>query len=115
MLIDDIQFLGGKTQTQEGFFHTFNELFLNNKKIVIAGDDPLKLVDLESRLVSRFQSGLVVDIQAPDYETKVAIIDHKCTSFNLTLSQDIVDYVANLCQVNVRQIESIINLSLIHI
>ena len=109
LLIDDIQFLGGKTQTQEGFFHTFNELFLNNKKIVIAGDDPLKLVDLESRLVSRFQSGLVVDIQAPDYETKVAIIDHKCTSFNLTLSEDIVDYVANLCQVNVRQIESIIN------
>ena len=109
LLIDDIQFLGGKTQTQEGFFHTFNELFLSNKKIIIAGDDPMKLVDLESRLVSRFQSGLVVDIQAPDYETKVAIIEHKATSFNLNLDEEIIDYVANLCQVNIRQIESIIN------
>ena len=109
LLIDDIQFLGGKTQTQEGFFHTFNELFLNNKKIIIAGDDPMKLVDLESRLVSRFQSGLVVDIQAPDYETKVAIIEHKAGSFNLNLDEEIIDYVANLCQVNIRQIESIIN------
>ena len=109
LLIDDIQFLGGKTQTQEGFFHTFNELFLSNKKIIIAGDDPMKLVDLESRLVSRFQSGLVVDIQAPDYETKVAIIEHKAASFNLNLNAEIIDYVANLCQVNIRQIESIIN------
>ena len=109
LLIDDIQFLGGKTQTQEGFFHTFNELFLSNKKIIIAGDDPMKLVDLESRLVSRFQSGLVVDIQAPDYETKVAIIEHKAASFNLNLNEEIIDYVANLCQVNIRQIESIIN------
>ena len=109
LLIDDIQFLGGKTQTQEGFFHTFNELFLSIKKIIIAGDDPMKLVDLESRLVSRFQSGLVVDIQAPDYETKVAIIEHKASSFNLNLNEEIIDYVANLCQVNIRQIESIIN------
>ena len=109
LLIDDIQFLGGKTQTQEGFFHTFNELFLSNKKIIIAGDDPMKLVDLESRLVSRFQSGLVVDIQAPDYETKLAIIEHKASSFNLNLNEEIIDYVANLCQVNIRQIESIIN------
>ena len=109
LLIDDIQFLGGKTQTQEGFFHTFNELFLSNKKIIIAGDDPMKLVDLESRLVSRFQSGLVVDIQAPDYETKVAIIEDKASSFNLNLNEEIIDYVANLCQVNIRQIESIIN------
>ena len=69
----------------------------------------MKLVDLESRLVSRFQSGLVVDIQAPDYETKVAIIEHKAASFNLNLNAEIIDYVANLCQVNIRQIESIIN------
>ena len=109
LLIDDIQFLGGKTQTQEGFFHTFNELFLSNKKIIIAGDDPMKLVDLESRLVSRFQGGVGVPIQAPDYETKVAIIEHKASSFNLNLNEEIIDYVANLCQVNIRQIESIIN------
>ena len=69
----------------------------------------MKLVDLEARLVSRFQSGLVVDIQAPDYETKVAIIEHKASSFNLNLNEEIIDYVANLCQVNIRQIESIIN------
>ena len=109
LLIDDIQFLSGKTQTQEGFFHTFNELFLSNKKIIIAGDDPVKLVDLESRLVSRFQSGLVVDIQAPDYETKIAIIEHKAAYLNLNLNEEIIDYVANLCQINIRQIESILN------
>ena len=108
LLIDDIQFLGGKTQTQEGFFILLTNYFYN-KKIIIAGDDPMKLVDLESRLVSRFQSGLVVDIQAPDYETKVAIIEHKASSFNLNLNEEIIDYVANLCQVNIRQIESIIN------
>ena len=109
LLIDDIQFLGGKTQTQEGFFHTFNDLFLKGKKIIIAGDDPLKLVDLESRLVSRFQSGLVVDIQPPGFETKVAIIKHKLNLLDLNLSDEIIDYVANLCQVNIRQIESIVN------
>ena len=109
LLIDDIQFLGGKTQTQEGFFHTFNDLFLKGKKIIIAGDDPLKLVDLESRLISRFQSGLVVDIQPPDFETKVAIIEHKLRQLNLNIPKDIIDYIANLCQVNIRQIESIVN------
>ena len=109
LLIDDIQFLGGKTQTQEGFFHTFNDLFLKGRKIIIAGDDPLKLVDLESRLISRFQSGLVVDIQPPDFETKVAIIEHKLHLLNLSLSKEIIDYIANLCQVNIRQIESIVN------
>ena len=109
LLIDDIQFLGGKTQTQEGFFHTFNDLFLKGKKIIIAGDDPLKLVDLESRLISRFQSGLVVDIQPPGFETKVAIIKHKLNLLDLNLSDEIIDYVANLCQVNIRQIESIVN------
>ena len=109
LLIDDIQFLGGKTQTQEGFFHTFNDLFLKGKKIIIAGDDPLKLVDLEARLVSRFQSGLVVDIQPPDFETKIAIIKHKLHLLNLNIPEDVIDYIANLCQVNIRQIESIVN------
>ena len=106
---DDIQFLGGKTQTQEGFFHTFNDLFLKGKKIIIAGDDPLKLVDLEARLVSRFQSGLVVDIQPPDFETKIAIIKHKLHLLNLNVPEDVIDYIANLCQINIRQIESIVN------
>ena len=109
LLIDDIQFLSGKTQTQEGFFHTFNDLFLKSKKIIIAGDDPLKLVDLESRLISRFQSGLVVDIQPPDFETKVAIIEHKLKLLDLNISREITDYIANLCQINIRQIESIVN------
>ena len=108
LLIDDIQFLSGKTQTQEGFFHTFNDLFLKERKIIIAGDDPLRLVDLESRLVSRFQSGLVVDIQPPDFETKVAIIKHKIQLLQINLSEEIIEYIANLCKVNIRQIESII-------
>ena len=109
LLIDDIQFLSGKTQTQEGFFHTFNELFLSNKKIIIAGDDPTKLLEIESRLTSRFQSGLVVDIQPPDYETKIAIIQNKSEKLGIFLLPEIANYVANVCNVNIRQIESIIN------
>ena len=109
LLIDDIQFLSGKTQTQEGFFHTFNELFLSNKKIIIAGDDPTKLSEIESRLTSRFQSGLVVDIQPPDYETKIAIIQNKSEKLGISLLPEIADYVASVCNVNIRQIESIVN------
>tara|TARA_B110000438_G_C15766658_1_gene629935 strand:- start:100 stop:1419 length:1320 start_codon:yes stop_codon:yes gene_type:complete len=109
LLIDDIQFLSGKTQTQEGFFHTFNELFLSKKKIIIAGDDPTKLSEIESRLTSRFQSGLVVDIQPPDYETKIAIIQNKSEKLGISLLPEISDYVANVCKVNIRQIESIVN------
>jgi len=109
LLVDDIQFLSGKTQTQEGFFHTFNELFLSNKKIIIAGDDPNKLLEIESRLTSRFQSGLVVDIQPPDYETKIAIIQNKSEKLGISLLPEIADYVASVCNVNIRQIESIVN------
>ena len=109
LLIDDIQFLSGKTQTQEGFFHTFNELFLSNKKIIIAGDDPTKLSEIESRLTSRFQSGLVVDIQPPDYETKIAIIQKKSEKLGISLLPEIADYIATVCNVNIRQIESIVN------
>ena len=109
LIVDDIQFLSGKTQTQEGFFHTFNDLYLKNKKIILAGDDPSKLTEIEGRLTSRFQSGLVVDIQPPDFETKVAIIEDKSSRLKLQINNEIIDYVAQLCQVNVRQIESILN------
>jgi len=109
LIVDDIQFLSGKTQTQEGFFHTFNDLYLNNKKIILAGDDPSKLIEFEARLTSRFQSGLVVDIQPPDYETKVAIIEYKAEKLSLNINSEITDHVAQLCQVNIRQIESILN------
>ena len=109
LIVDDIQFLSGKAQTQEGFFHTFNDLYLENKKIILAGDDPSRLVEVEARLTSRFQSGLVVDIQPPDYETKVAIIEFKAERLNLKINSEIIDYVAQLCQVNIRQIESILN------
>ena len=109
LIVDDVQFLSGKTQTQEGFFHTFNDLYLNDKKIILAGDEPSKLIEFESRLTSRFQSGLVVDIQPPDYETKVAIIEYKSEKLGLNINSEIIDYVAQLCQVNIRQIESILN------
>ncbi len=109
LIVDDIQFLSGKMQTQEGFFHTFNDLYLENKKIILAGDDPSRLVEVEARLTSRFQSGLVVDIQPPDYETKVAIIEFKAERLSLQINNEIIDYVAQLCQVNIRQIESILN------
>ena len=109
LLVDDIQFLSGKTQTQEGFFHTYNELFLANKKIILAGDDPSKLSEIETRLTSRLQSGLVVDIQPPDYETKVAIIEDKCRRLSFSMTRDIVDHIAQICNVNIRQIESLVN------
>ncbi|OGJ89861.1 MAG: hypothetical protein A2487_19195 [Candidatus Raymondbacteria bacterium RifOxyC12_full_50_8] len=109
LLIDDIQFLEGKPGTQEIFFHVFNELYQNNKQIVITSDKhPKDLGDLEDRLVSRFQSGLTVDIQPPNVETKTAILHMKAEKSRLNLQDDVIDYIAKNSSSNIREMEGYI-------
>ena len=105
-LIDDVQFIAGKESTQEEFFHTFNALYENNKQIVITADrKPSDMLTLETRLQSRFESGLMADINPPDYETRMAIIKAKALSLGLELPADVCDYIASNITSNVRQLE----------
>ncbi|OQX73559.1 MAG: chromosomal replication initiation protein DnaA [Campylobacteraceae bacterium 4484_4] len=113
LLIDDIQFLSRKEQTQEEFFHTFNELHSSHKQIVMTSDKPpKKIAGFEERLKSRFEWGLMADIQPPQLETKIAIIKKKCEIDGVSLNDDIVHYIASNMGDNIREIESaIINLN----
>ena len=105
-LIDDIQFIAGKDSTQEEFFHTFNALYENNKQIVMTSDrKPSDMLTLEKRLQSRFEWGLLASIEAPDDETRMAIIKKKAASLGLELGDDVCDYIAVNVTNNVRQIE----------
>lgn len=106
LLIDDIQFLAHKEQTQEEFFHTFNELYAANKQIVITSDrKPADLKTLEERLRTRFGQGLIVDISAPNYETRVAILQKKAQLMDVYISDEVIDYIANRIKSNVRELE----------
>jgi len=106
LLIDDIQFLAGKTQTQEEFFHTFNNLYEENKQIVLTSDRPPKEIALlEDRIKNRFEWGLLADIQPPDIETRMAIIKRKASDLNLSLPDEVVQYIAEKIKNNVRQLE----------
>ena len=105
-LIDDIQFIAGKEATQEEFFHTFNKLYEEHKQIVMTSDrKPSDMLTLEDRLKTRFEWGLLADIQPPDYETRMAIIKNKAISLGLELPDDVCNYIANNVTSNVRQIE----------
>ena len=109
-LIDDIQFIAGKDSTQEEFFHTFNALYENHKQIVMTSDrKPSDMPTLEDRLRTRFEWGLLASIEAPDYETRMAIIRKKANSLGLELGDDVCDYIAINVTNNVRQIEGTVN------
>jgi len=110
LLIDDIQFMGGKDGTQEEFFHTFNELHQTNKQIVITSDRAPKLIPaLEKRLLSRFEWGMIADISQPNLETRIAILESKCKEKNYTLEWDILEFVANNVSNNIRELEGALN------
>lgn len=106
LLIDDIQFIENKQGIQEEFFHTFNDLYLNNKQIVLTSDRmPKDLVTIEERLKTRFEWGLNIDITKPDYETRVAILKKKAESQNVYVAEDVLSYIAERIDSNVRELE----------
>lgn len=110
LLIDDIQFIAGKEQTQESFFHTFNELHQQNKQVVLTSDRPPKAIPaLEDRLKSRFEWGMIADITMPDFETRVAILEKKCNEKHFELTIKILQTIAASIQSNIRELEGFLN------
>ncbi|MBQ8170882.1 MAG: chromosomal replication initiator protein DnaA [Oscillospiraceae bacterium] len=109
LLIDDIQFIAGKEQTEEKFFHIFNELYKLNKAIVLTSDRPAKEIkSISDRLKTRFSSGLAADVRAPEYETRLAIIQRKAELLNFKIPDDVVDFIATKLKSNIRQIEGVV-------
>ncbi|HLC44934.1 MAG: hypothetical protein A2722_04265 [Candidatus Doudnabacteria bacterium RIFCSPHIGHO2_01_FULL_50_11] len=110
LLIDDIQLLAGKEQTQEEFFHTFNALYNTNKQIIITADrSPKEIPSIEERLVSRFEGGMVADVQPPDYETRLAILRAKIREKNYEVDPEILNFIATNIESNIRELEGALN------
>ncbi len=109
LLIDDVQFFARKNSSQQEFFHTFNELYDSNKQIILTSDRaPSELDDLDERLKSRFSMGMVVELIAPDFETRLAILNQKSKEFQLILDPDVLSFIANNVTNNVREIEGVL-------
>ncbi len=110
LIVDDMQFIANKEKTQEEFFHTFNFLHQNNKQIIISSDKPPKSIPtLTERLRSRFEMGMTIDIQMPDFETRCAIITAKAGLSGVTLNQETVDFLATNVKTNIRELEGVLN------
>lgn len=110
LIVDDMQFIAGKEKTQEEFFHTFNALHQSNKQIIISSDKPPKSIPtLTERLRSRFEWGMAIDIQMPDFETRCAIVSTKASLSGVELDRDTVEYLANSIKTNVRELEGALN------
>jgi chromosomal replication initiator protein len=110
LIIDDMQFIAGKEKTQEEFFHTFNELHQNNKQIIISSDKPPKSIPtLTERLRSRFEWGMAIDIQMPDFETRCAIVETKASMSGTELNRDVIEFLAQNIKTNVRELEGALN------
>jgi chromosomal replication initiator protein len=106
LLVDDVQFIAGKQRTQEEFFHTFNDLYSSRRQIVVSSDKfPKEIPDLEERIQSRFEWGLVADIQAPDMETRVAILNRKAEADQISLPQEVALFLATAIKTNIRELE----------
>lgn len=110
LMIDDVQFFSGKTRCQEEFFHTFNDLFNSGKQIILSSDRPVsEIPDLNERLVTRFEWGMPIDIQPPDYETRLAILSKKAEALNARIAPDVLDFLARKITKNVRRMEGALN------
>ena len=110
LIVDDMQFIAGKEKTQEEFFHTFNALHQSNKQIIISSDKPPKSIPtLTERLRSRFEWGMAIDIQMPDFETRCAIVSTKASLSGVELDRETVEYLANAIKTNVRELEGALN------
>ena len=110
LMIDDIQFIGGKDSTQEEFFHTFNTLYQSSKQLVISSDrPPSQIAGLEDRLRSRFEGGLTADVQPPDYEMRIAILREKADELGVQLDDEVIEYIAQRDKTNIRELEGALN------
>lgn len=115
LIIDDVQFIAGKVKTQQEFFHAFNSLYEKNKQIILSSDKPPNAIpELEERLRSRFEGGMIIDVNLPDYETRLVILKTKLQEKNIQLPEEILEYVASNVKKNVRELEGALNSLLIY-
>ena len=115
LILDDIQFIAGKNKSQEEFFHVFNSLYEKNKQIILSSDRPPNAIaELEDRLRSRFEGGMITDVSLPDYETRLVILKAKLQEKNAALSEEILDYIATNVKKNIRELEGALNKILIY-